>query len=147
MKLTPELIAELRNAYAAATPGEWQVAYTGNWPIGVGAHSKHANCNIYEMIGNPAELRHKKEQPGDRKRAIANSKFIAAVHNALPAILADLDRLRDALDPFAARWHQCVRDYGEKHFEGRNETEVMVNVNHLKAAALASKEPAGETDA
>lgn len=98
-------------------------------------YARLGQCGMPEGLGSDDQATWLEQYLRQRQDDCANVK-------------AENARLREALKPFAARWRKLVHDYGEKHFEGRNETEVMVNVNHLKAAAaaLSPAPPIGKID-
>ncbi len=70
----------------------------------------------------------------------ALSAFHLASHEALPALLDEVERLRKALEPFAERYDERVRTMGK---EGSPETLVQVRLGHLEFARSALN-PKGE---
>ena len=73
--LTPEHLAELRRLHEAATPGPWRHAYHGTFEV-------EAEPNV--LVADTGGLGHAKQ----------DAHLIAAMHNALPALLNELDLLR-----------------------------------------------------
>lgn len=84
--LTPERLAEIREREQAATPGPWTAHE--EWPGSV-FHGGDTNLlPIARTTGRMAE---------------ANERFIAHAREDVPALLAELDRVRAERDAFADR--------------------------------------------
>lgn len=82
-------LAALKAALAASTQGEWEVrsAYS---------HAVMANGAQVAITGDIMQV--------DQDRPLANAAFIVAAHEHLPALLAENERLRAALEPFAEQY-------------------------------------------
>lgn len=78
-------LAELRRLWEAATPGEWALAWEGG-KTGVLASMIG---KLVAFIGNPDP------SDGYEPTRKANGEFIAAAHNALPALLDELEAARE----------------------------------------------------
>lgn len=80
-------LAELKRLYAAATPGEWEwservVHDDGHVYIPQGSHLGETLIALDNSYEHSAE----------------DCDFIAAIHNAFPAMCAEIERLRAALE-------------------------------------------------
>jgi len=79
--MTPDEIKQLDELHAKTTQGEWDASHPRR------SGSEHVYCDG-EMIADCC-----KEPP--RTECESNAVYIAAIHNAWPAISAELKRLRD----------------------------------------------------
>lgn len=103
---TPTDIAELRRLHEAATKGEWVAPDSGDDCLYASA----------EMMGPRRPIAHFVRLP--------NRKFIAAAHNALPALLDELEAAREALSQIYWKSIKLGEDRGDS------------TVNHIAADAL-----------
>lgn len=88
-------LEELKRLHAAATPGEWRNKDTAAWAHPT-AYVESVDCghNIARLSLDLTCT------VGKYEREVENATYIAAIHNAFPAIVAKLEaaqRLRDAL--------------------------------------------------
>ncbi len=98
---TPEGLAKLKALHEAATPGEWEIRGTSeicvfglNWACVAGAHNPRPADRPNDPLARaePADIRNPRFD-----EACANAELIAAARNALPSLIAEIERLRKAL--------------------------------------------------
>jgi hypothetical protein len=80
-------LAELRRLWEETTPGEWALA----WEDGKTGVLASMIGKLVAFIGNPDP------SDGYEPTRKANGEFIAAAHNALPALLDELEAAREEL--------------------------------------------------
>jgi hypothetical protein len=87
-------IKKLRELLAKATPGPWVVDEDNR-------EGYKWNNHIVNNEGRIAFMAHK---PGDNEQWEAAAHLIVAAVNALPALLDEVERLREAAGPFLEEW-------------------------------------------
>lgn len=92
--LEQKYLDEIRVREQSATPGPWSVAH--NWP-------KHHSCWIEDAW------------EGDRE-AGANTEFMLCAREDIPALLAEIERLRTALQAAPCHCNDC--EYGSADEDG-----------------------------
>lgn len=85
-----ELIANLRTLEAAATPGEWEIRYGGNFTE-IGAAGFKEYCDSNSDSATPLKIGETACWHRPLKQSRKDGDFIVALHNALPALLAALE--------------------------------------------------------
>lgn len=128
--LTTSRIAELRALHAAATPGEWTVApgYDGDSAsieAGPGGSIDVAILHDETLRGEDGEYHLVVD--GDK-----NAAWIVAACNELPGALAEIERLRNALQLL----HDDTDEYQRINNLGGHDNHVM----KLARAALEGRE-------
>ena len=111
MTTTPETIAELKRLLAEATPGPWEHIRTGNG-------QRDRSFLRRDWTGGEYVC----EAGGDRN--LNDLPLIAAGRNALPALLADIELLREALQLIGQR-HPGYGGSGEIARKALAATEVQ----------------------
>ena len=101
-RLTDNDLDALEAAHKAATPGEWTVEMDG-------PDDDDSPCDV--VIPEINRILHSTEwaDPEDFEQDVANAEAIAAAHNALPALLAEVRELRRLTTP---------EPISEKHRDG-----------------------------
>ena len=94
--MTPERIAELRALADAATRGPWTVADLRHQRGGQIRIFPHGDIHIANVLARHED-------------AVANAEFIAAARSALPALLDEVERLREIRDT-ARVWRRMRQD-------------------------------------
>lgn len=93
--------AKLRALLAAATPGKWYVVESpwgaGDWLI-AGSPDPHGGSFVADTEDPTFEESELDEDEIARHRPLENAALIAAAVNALPALLDELEALRDVAD-------------------------------------------------
>lgn len=99
-RITPEQIAELRRLEAAATPGPWDEQCLGD-------AIRHLNRNVdHESY---CFRSHGNDEPHGEMPGRGDGKFLAALRNAAPSLLAEIAALRESLREIA----QYACGYGD----------------------------------
>ena len=115
--------AELRRLLAAATPGEWEV------------HDDEIITDFDEDESSYISIA-TVEEDYDEGREFDNALYIAAAHNAMPALLAALDA-KDALmaekDELIARWMKIAHER-DAEIERLNRVVIARNGQYTKQA-------------
>jgi hypothetical protein len=91
LHLTEKQIADLRAAHAASTPGEWnfETKYPGVVLGGPFHTYTNGSCQSQVLLATGSESVEERD---------ANTRFCAMAHNHMPAILAELERLRKQVE-------------------------------------------------
>lgn len=129
-------IEELRRAHEATTQGEWHMETLrtscgvchkiGPWPHKWRAGEEMSAC-IYDDYPSP---------PEGTDTMLANAHFIALAHREWPALLDEIERLREALTPFAECCEQISEDEdGEEWAKFR----LLIKDYRLARTALGEK--------
>jgi hypothetical protein len=85
-------LRELRERYARATQGKWQLQDSCSWRrIGTRGHDGNVLCPITQRDGHPDLCAGKGED------TYANLELIVAMHAALPSLLARIEALEAGL--------------------------------------------------
>jgi len=98
--MTDEELAEIEKLHAATTPGEWLARTQYNY-----GPEYYTVCSIGfdDLVATPmTEELQSIETQGDDKYIQADSDFITKAHNTMPALVAEIRRLRAALVEIAA---------------------------------------------
>lgn len=104
MSISQEQLEEWRALAEKATEGPWRyrpnefddwgyVRVSNGWPVAIGRAGHGINGNVHRTAGT--------DPYGD------NSKFIAASRTAVPALIAEVERLREALRGLMAVMEHC----------------------------------------
>jgi sugar phosphate isomerase/epimerase len=93
--VSPDDIASIEARAAAATEGPWVMDHVG--PVWVGNRSDGRTSGLWEIIygtrDNLSDL-----TPEGAAVAVANAEFIAHAREDVPALIAEVERLREATD-------------------------------------------------
>lgn len=107
--MTEERLQELERLEQAATPGPWEVAN------GKKRHFCLADCAIVGGTDTEYGLRCIAKCNDNFPEAFADARLITAARNALPALLAEVKRLRESNDSLRNALKVCMAEYVEEY--------------------------------
>lgn len=104
--MTAQEIARLRELHAASTAGEWEPSHNVDMP----KDDNWASDND-KREGRGEGPNHVGTFSEVREKATADAAFIAAAHNAMPALLDELEQARAERDALAAELAQVQEQF------------------------------------
>lgn len=124
-----DAIKELRELLDKITPGEWGTAYRrgDDW-----------NSVVYPKDALGDEICQCFHDPNNIDECEANTRFIAAARNAMPALLDEVERLRKALRIIANKRSGVLRHKGPDANPKEALTEVCAILCQIRDEALTA---------
>lgn len=100
--MTAQELAEIKARAEAATPGVWKV----NTDI----RDPHVTMGVENSYIDSPKIRLAYVWDTDTQYGKANAAFIANAHQDIPALAAEIERLRSGLSTIESRWREASQD-------------------------------------